>query len=336
MATVYHTYKQPRSTKKWNDKDAGNLPASVMVGFDVTSVVDGTDPTKFNVTVSGASDGAGGWYSSLRLPNGILIEEVVETIKEVEVAASGLGYSYTLIVCRCAWAQDEFLQPTYEHIAIASLDADSDIVLAVVGKTNVPSPDVTVWPTTPGARNWPVDRIESLRGVKVKVPVPLSNTPCPTGADTPVDAAVPVPIGMSHHSIRDAAPSDYLTFSLWCIISGASVADSLSIRYSVYLYWDPKDGTGADVYGPVGVIAPTELVVPLAGYSANDAIKLVDEVDLSALYASIPVGTEIPDEAFLRVIATRHGAGVNDTYGSTIYMSAASLEIVQTKVGEAF
>ena len=334
MATVYHTYKQPRATKKWNDKDAANLPASVMLGFDVTSVVDPVDPSTFNVTVSGASDGAGGWYSSLRLPNGILIEEVVETIATFAVSNAGLIGTTKLIICRCAWAADEFLQPTYEHITIANFNEDTDVV---IGFTIVYNPSLVVYTASPGAINWPIDRIHSLSGVKQKLSVPFgAEGLAPTGAAITTQCAV-IPQGFSRNTLQNTTPEDFLKFTMWARMNGApGVGESVVVRYLVYLYWDPKDGTGGVTYGPAGLIAPAKETVAVDAYGLSDPVKLIAEADVSSLLSSIPLDTSIPAEAYFRVVVSRDGDDVSDTYAHYIYLDACSLEIIQTRPGEAF
>ena len=275
MATVYHTYKQPRSTKKWNDKDAGNLPATVMRGYNVTSTVDAVDSTKYNVVVSGDAEGAG-WYSSLRLPNGILIEEVVEEIATFVVQPTGAFpiWSYSLIVCRCPWSADEFLQPTYEHIAIASFDAETDETLAVIASYPVGGVSVLAFPMTPGAINWPIDLIESLRGVKQKLSVSFGSTLANSGVSTTLTENVAVPLGFSKHTIDNGIPVDYLTVSAWCRTSIAPIAgDAIVVNIIAYLCWD----------GEAHSASSGDVTVPINTYGASNPVLMLNEIDLSSI-----------------------------------------------------
>jgi len=335
MATVYHTYKQPRATKKWNDKDAANLPASVMRGYNVTSTVDAVDSTKYNVVVSGDAEGAG-WYSSLRLPNGILIEEVVEEIATFVVQPTGAFpiWSYSLIVCRCPWSADEFLQPTYERIAIASFDAETDETLAVIASYPAGGVSVLAFPMTPGAINWPMDRIQSLRGVKQKLSVDFSTPSLPSGANTIVRGYVCAPHGFQYYTLPDdTAPVAHLRVTAWAyLLNNPGAGDAVHCRASIKLVWDPQDGTGPVAYAADGAYETTDIAV----YALFEVCKIYADIDLSAVFSAIPVGTVVPADAVFCVSFRRQGLDAADTFSGEIEVAAVSLEVVQTKPGEAF
>jgi hypothetical protein len=328
---ILHRFRQPRSTKIWNDKDGFGSPAVALRGWTITFAFLGGNNWRLNLRAAAAG---AGWLATARLPNGLLVKVTHQNVTTINFTMIAFPVSWVYLVVRCPWSADPNLLPTYHLVAAGALNAETDCVLGVL-RLGGAAP--TFFTFTKSGPSWPLEEVEATEGLADEISFDLSHYRftgdgvLPNGSPTIVFLARDLPYSMRRWYFNPAtgAGQDFLRLNLKVELAGGAPpapGNTLQLTASVYLCGD-KTYSYVNDLGPATVTAARLLSPP---YNAGDNVWFFrnEPLDVTALIPS-PTADFDPVGAFFKVFIAR----LADTYAGAVSLNTCNLTYCRTRCG---